>query len=302
MNFGSQIDAFLCMIAAERGAAQNTIENYQRDLEQFLSCCSESNNIDEMTADELKSVVVKLCESYAPKSAARKISAIKEFFKFLYSEKIIKENPAFYLKAPKQEKSLPKFLSENELERLIAAAESKQSFSGKRMATMLIVMSACGLRVSELVTMTENCVNPLKKEVLIRGKGNKERLIPISDAAIKAIKDYELVRDRYIKPGRRSIWLFPSLKACCAHVTRGAFFDYLKKLAILAGISPQKISPHVLRHTFATRLLNHDADLRSVQKMLGHEDISTTEIYTHITSEKMIEKVKQIHPLAKKYI
>lgn len=299
MARGSLIENFLSMKVAERGAAQNTVENYQRDLEQFLVLLG-NQDIASVTDEDISAVIRNLSQDYSSKSIARKISAIKEFFKFLFSEKVIKENPTTYLSAPKQEKPLPKFLSEEELQRLIAVARSKTDFAHRRMAVMLEIMSACGLRVSELVSMPENCINFDKKELLIRGKGSKERLIPISDTAIAAVLDYINYRDKFIRAGRRSIWLFPSLSSQCGHVTRAAFFDYLKKIAAEAGIYPSKISPHVLRHTFATRLLNHDADLRSVQIMLGHEDISTTEIYTHITSEKLIEIVKKLHPLAKK--
>ena len=299
MSTGALLESFLAMMVAERGASQNTIENYQRDLEQFLAIV----NVSEManvTDNDVYQYVQKLSRmNYAPKSIARKISALKEFFKFLFSEKEIKENPTAYLMAPKQEKPLPKFLTEVELKRLIDTAQSKEGMHARRLAVMLVLMSACGLRVSELVGLPENCINFDKKEILVRGKGSKERLIPISDEAIEAVLDYTTYRDNFIRGGRKSIWLFPSLTSSSGHMTREAFFMALKELAAEAGISPEKISPHVLRHTFATRLLNHDADLRSVQKMLGHEDISTTEIYTHITSEKLIDTVKRLHPLSR---
>ncbi len=299
MSAGNLLESFLSMMVAERGAAQNTIENYQRDLEQFLTFVPK-NNMADITDEDIYQFVQKLSRmNYAPKSIARKISALKEFFKFLFSEKEIKENPTAYLMAPKQEKPLPKFLTEAELKRLTGAALKKEGLSGRRLAVMLILMSACGLRVSELVGLPENCINFDKKEILVRGKGSKERLIPISDEAIEAVLDYTLIRDNFIRGGRKSIWLFPSLNSSSGHVTREAFFAALKDLAVEAGLDPKKVSPHVLRHTFATRLLNHNADLRSVQKMLGHEDISTTEIYTHITSEKLIETVKRLHPLSR---
>lgn len=299
----SPLENFLSMIVAERGAAQNTVENYERDLLQFLDIFA-SKKLNEVTSEDLSDYVQELSRehNYAPKSIARKISAVKEFFKFLFSEKEIKKNPTTYLTAPKQEKPLPKFLSEKELHSLIEVAHAKQNISYRRLAVMLEVMSACGLRVSELVSMPENCINFDKKEVLIRGKGSKERLIPISERAIGAVLDYLTYRDEFIRSGRRSIWLFPSIRSASGHVSRQKFFEYLKETAAEAGINPLRISPHVLRHTFATRLLNHNADLRSVQKMLGHEDISTTEIYTHVTSEKLIETVKKLHPLAKKHI
>lgn len=299
MSAGALLESFLSMMVAERGASQNTVENYQRDLEQFLTIVAVSD-MAKVTDNDVYQYVQTLSRmNYASKSIARKISALKEFFKFLFSEKEIKENPTAYLLAPKQEKPLPKFLSENELKSLINTALSKEGIHARRLAVMLILMSDCGLRVSELVGLPENCINFDKKEILVKGKGSKERLIPISDEAIEAVLDYSTYRDNFIRGGRKSIWLFPSLTSSSGHMTREAFFMALKELAAEAGISPQKLSPHVLRHTFATRLLNHDADLRSVQKMLGHEDISTTEIYTHITSEKLIDTVKRLHPLSR---
>ena len=299
MSAEALLEGFLAMMVAERGASQNTIENYQRDLQQFLSLVPIADMAN-VTDNDVFQYVQKLSRmNYAPKSIARKISAVKEFFKFLFSEKEIKENPTAYLSAPKQEKPLPKFLSEAELKTLTDTAFAKEGIHARRLAVMLILMSACGLRVSELVGLPENCINFDKKEILVRGKGSKERLIPISDEAIEAVLDYTTYRDNFIRGGRKSIWLFPSLTSSSGHMTREAFFVALKELAAEAGISPEKISPHVLRHTFATRLLNHDADLRSVQKMLGHEDISTTEIYTHITSEKLIDTVKKLHPLSR---
>ena len=299
MSVSALIENFLNMMLAERGASLNTIQNYRRDIEQLLSLL---NCSDILSADEkdLSLVVQKLSNMhYAPKSIARKISAIREFFKFLFSEKLIKENPAVYLLSPKQHKPLPKFLTESELQSLINTAQAKNSASDRRMATMLILMSECGLRVSELVGLPENCINYEKNEILIKGKGSKERLIPISKTAQNAVLDYTSFREYFIKAGRRSIWLFPSTKSSSGHISREAFFIALKDLAVEAGLNPEKVSPHVLRHTFATRLLNHNADLRSVQKMLGHEDISTTEIYTHITSEKLIDTVKKLHPLSR---
>lgn len=302
MAKGSLIENFLSMMVAERGAAQNTVENYQRDLEQFMLLVAKKD-VKEISDSDISSVVRHLSHmNYAPRSIARKISAIKEFFKFLFSEKIIKENPSTYILSPKQEKPLPKFLTEEELNKILAVAKSKTDLVHRRLSVMLQIMAACGLRVSELVAMPENCINFDKKEILIRGKGSKERLIPISDSALSAVLEYIDFRNNFIKEGRRSIWMFPSMTAGTGHISRVAFFYNLKEIAVEAGIYPSRVSPHVLRHTFATRLLNHNVDLRSVQKMLGHEDIATTEIYTHITSEKLIETVKKLHPLAKKRI
>lgn len=299
MKRDDHIGNFLAMMSAERGAAQNTIENYQRDLEQFLALVTKKE-IKDISAEDISMVMRQYSRmNYAPRTVARKLSAIKEFFKFLFTEKEIKTNPTAYVSAPKQEKPLPKFLTPEEVNLLIATAENGGDVIHKRTAVMLRLLFACGLRVSELVAMPENCINYDKKEIFIRGKGSKERLIPISDEAMRSVGDYANYRDCFIKGGRKSIWMFPSKTSISGHLTRDAFFKQLKSLATIAGLNADKISPHVLRHSFATNLLNHEADLRSVQKMLGHESISTTEIYTHVSANKLIEVVKKLHPLGK---
>ena len=162
---------------------------------------------------------------------------------------------------------------------------------------MLILMYHCGLRISELVSLPLNSINPSKKQILIFGKGAKERMVPISDAALEEIQNYLEIRHCFIKE-KESKWLFPSPLAKEGHITRDSFYKHLKNIAAQAGISPTRITPHVLRHSFATQLLRHKADLRSVQKILGHENISTTEIYTHIIPEDLIESVQKKHPLS----
>lgn len=285
------------MMVAEKGASENTVAAYRRDLLQLFEL-AESKDIATVKKNDLSLFVQELSNlSYSPKTIARKISALREFFKFLYSEKEIKDNPAMSLRAPKQEKPLPKFLSEQEIRLLLDAAEKHQNMAYKRIGAMLKLMYACGLRVSELVGLPENCINYEKKQILVRGKGNKERIVPVADLALSAVSDYCNYRDVFLKSGRRSIWLFPSASKS-GHLTRDAFFKAVKRLAAEAGLNAAKISPHVLRHSFATHLLNHHVDLRSVQKMLGHEDISTTEIYTHIISEELIKEVQEKHPLA----
>ncbi len=291
------IESFLNMMAAEAGASVNTLEAYRRDLLQYEEI-TKNKPVDKVSNDDIAAYVQELSrEGYAAKSVARKVSAVRDYFKFLYSEKEIKTNPTANILAPKQEKPLPKFLSEDEMRRLIEAAESYDDFRHARLAVMLELMYACGLRVSELVGLPENCINFDRGQILVRGKGSKERLIPVAREAMAKVSAYLGYRDEFIR-GRKSIWLFPSKKSQSGHITRDAFYKYLKDLAPQAGIDAARVSPHVLRHSFATHLLNNDADLRSVQKMLGHEDIATTEIYTHILSEKLIETVKRNHPLA----
>lgn len=289
------IEDFLDMLRAEAGAATNTIDAYRRDLEQFAAGCRKPPA--QITAEDLTAHIRCLSDNkYAPKSVARKISALKDFFKFLYSEKEISSNPAADLTQPKQEKPLPKFLTPDEVNRLLETAQKKNEISFQRAAVMLELIYACGLRVSELIALPENCFNFDKRQILVRGKGSKERLIPVAERTIKTILDYLSLREEFIR-GRKSIWLFPSPKSTSGHITRDAFFKDLKKIALLANIPAEKISPHVLRHSFATHLLHNGADLRSVQKMLGHADIATTQIYTHIVDEELLAEVRTRHPL-----
>lgn len=291
------IEQFLQMMSAEKGAAANTLEAYRRDMELFFELCSQQE-VGKITKADLSAYVQELSkQAYAPRSICRKISSLREFFKFLYTEKLVKDNLAIYLMPPKREKSLPKFLSDAEVRKMIEIAESSSKPAIRRIGVMLILMYACGLRVSELVGLPENCISFEKKQILVRGKGSKERIIPVADKALNAVSDYYDYRDLFLKGGRRSIWMFPS-QSKSGHLTRDAFFKEVKNLAVQAGIEPEKVSPHVLRHSFATYLLNHGADLRAVQKTLGHADITTTEIYTHITSEKLMNEVRSKHPLA----
>ena len=229
---------------------------------------------------------------------ARKLSTLKDFCRFLYSEKVISTNPAAYILTPKQEKPLPKFLSVEEIEQLIDTAFAKKDYRYWRIGVMIELMYATGLRVSELVGLPENSINYGKKLVTLVGKRNKERIVPIAGRVITALQEYLPLRNEFIKKNSSSTWLFPSLTAVSGHLTRDAFYKDLKKLAADCGIYPSRISPHVLRHSFATHLLNNNADLRSVQKMLGHENITTTEIYTHIIPQKLGDVVRSKHPLA----
>lgn len=295
------VNRFLEMMSAERGASANTLEAYGRDVEEFLTYCG-GLALKEISRNDVGDFVQYLGRvGRSPKTVARKLSAVREFFKFLYTEKDIKDNPAADVLTPKQEKPLPKFLSEDEIKRLIAAAKECSGPKGRQMTAMLELMYASGLRVSELVSLPENCINFDRRQVFVRGKGSKERVVPVAPAAIQAVFDYLEQRDCFICEGRRSIWLFPSKSSRSGHISRDTFFKRLKELAVKAGIYPSRVTPHVLRHSFATHLLNHNADLRSVQKMLGHESINTTEIYTHILSDKLLETVQKLHPLAGKH-
>lgn len=292
------IDSFLDAESAEKGAAPTTISSYKSDLLQFFSF-SEVNTALDLTEERIEKFLQYLQTSgYAPKSMARKLSTLKDFCRFLYSEKVIDTNPAAYILTPKQEKPLPKFLSVEEIQQLIDAAFAKKDYRYWRIGVMIELMYATGLRVSELVGLPENAINYNKKLVTLIGKGSKERIVPIAGRVIAALQEYLPLREEFIKKNSSSNWLFPSLTAVSGHLTRDAFYKDLKKLAADCGIYPSRISPHVLRHSFATHLLNNNADLRSVQKMLGHENIATTEIYTHIIPQKLGDVVRSKHPLA----
>lgn len=291
---GAQIENFLQMMAAEKGASQNSLTAYDTDLHQFLlfSDGQLSKNAVESFLRDLSS------RQFAPRTIARKLSAIKEFCKFLYSEKIISDNPAQNILTPKQEKSLPKFLSPEEIENIIQIASESKDYRFHRIAVMIELMYASGMRVSELVGLPISAINYEKNQVTIMGKGSKERIVPLAERAVNTVAKYKELRENFIKKNGKSNWLFPSLTAVDGHITRDAFFKDIKKLAAECGISPSKVSPHVLRHSFATHLLNNEAGLRSVQKMLGHENITTTEIYTHITNQRLIDTVNRKHPMS----
>ncbi len=288
---------FLDMMAAEKGAADNTLAAYRRDINQFFAITGV--DVEQISSEDVAFYVGKMGEkAFAPKTQARKLSALREFCRFLFSEKILKDNPTANILTPKQEKPLPKFLTPLQICQLIKQAQNHKSIPVKRIGVMIQLMFATGLRVSELVSLPENAINYDKLQLNVRGKGSKERLIPISQSAKDAVLEYtNKSRDKFIAKGKKSPWLFPSKTAADGHITRDAFFKELKKLAAECGFDIRLISPHTLRHSFATNLINHQADLRSVQKMLGHENVATTEIYTHITSQKLMETVKQKHPL-----
>ncbi len=294
------INEFLDAKAVEEGAALNTLRAYKNDIKQFLTSVSQLDVIN-ITTEDIEKYLKELTETgNTPKTLSRKISCIREFFKFLQSENLIKESPANKLRTPKIGKSLPYFLTSKEIKKICAVAKSKKSFSFMRMHVMVKLMYSSGLRVSELVSLPENAINYDMHQILICGKGSKERIVPVTKEVITDILEYIEVRNKFIGM-RKSNWMFPSQKSLSGHITRDGFFKNLKKLAAKAGISPEKVHPHILRHSFATRLVNNSADLRSIQKMLGHENIVTTEIYTHITTEKLKDEVKKRHPLTRQY-
>ncbi len=289
-----RIDAFLEMMRAERGASPNTIVAYQRDLIDFEAYLDRTNlGLFELEGTHLKGYLDYLQKQQAsPKTQGRHLSAIREFYRFAYSENWVKENPCDYVESPKIPKSLPKYLTEKEVLDLIYSAKAENV----RLYTLMELVYASGLRVSELVGLPLTAFNPTEKHLFVVGKGSKERLVPLNEHATKALLSWLLCRERKLK--RPSKWLFPSSLSKSGHLTRGAFFKELKKLALEIGLDPEKVFPHVFRHSFASHLVAHNADLRSVQKMLGHADIATTEIYTHILPDRLKKIVEKSHPLA----
>ena len=292
----AQIESFLEMMRAERGSSPNTIVAYQHDLADFLKYLKATHQeLLTLDGEHLRGYLTYLkTQEVSPKTQSRHLSAIREFYRFLYSEDQIKENPCDYVEAPKIPKSLPKYLSENEVLELIRAAREES----RRLYTLLELVYASGLRVSELVGLPLNAFNPEEKHLFIVGKGSKERVVPLNEHAAKALQEW-IENYREERLNRPSKWLFPTHhKSKSGHLTRGAFFKELKKLALEIGVDPDKVFPHIFRHSFASHLVAHEADLRSVQKMLGHADIATTEIYTHILPDRLKKIVEKSHPLA----
>jgi integrase/recombinase XerD len=292
------LDAFLEMLAAERGASLNTIEAYGRDLDDYERFLERGGEAPESAAaDALRRYMGAMKRArLAPRTVQRRLSALRQFHRFLAAEAIRPDDPTQLIDAPKQGRPLPKILSEREVERLLAAAHAKEGMAGLRMAAMLELIYATGLRVSELVALPLSAAIRAREVLAVRGKGGKERLVPLGEPAREAVQRWIEARPACLAEGEGSPWLFPSRGR---HLTRHRFAQELKALAVEAGIDRRAVSPHVLRHAFASHLLAHGADLRSVQEMLGHADIATTQIYTHVLPERLARLVREHHPLAR---
>ena len=292
----SLIEAFLDMMSAERGASRNTLAAYRRDLLDLGATI----RLKTATRVEIRRYLEGLAASgLAASSQARKLSACRQFFGFLYSEGRRKDDPTNTVDAPRRQRPLPKILSAEDVGKLIDAAQKDETPEGKRLLAMIEILYAAGLRVSELVTLPLAAAKSRDGFVLVRGKGGKERLAPLGDHAHAAIAEWLEVRAQFLPRGvKESRFLFPS-RAADGHVTRRRCHQLLKDLALKANINPEKLSPHVLRHAFATHLVEGGADLRSVQTMLGHADIATTQIYTHVAKDRLAKVVSDAHPLAR---
>ncbi|MBR1777637.1 MAG: site-specific tyrosine recombinase XerD [Alphaproteobacteria bacterium] len=292
--------AFAETITAERGAAANTVAAYTRDLKDFGSFLdSRRRTFENAEMKDLRAYMAFTAQKgMAEKTQARRLSALREFYKYLYTEKIRKDNPSESLDSPRLKRALPKYLSEEEINKLFEAVDQIQPKNkAVRMRTLLEILYASGLRVSELVTLPANVVNIKENFLIVRGKGAKDRMVPLTDAAKQALHDWIPEREKTLPKGRGSRWLFPS-SSKTGHLSRESFFLELKELALKAGIPAERVSPHVIRHSFASHLVAHDADLRTVQQMLGHSDIATTQIYTHILDNRLKNSVEKSHPMA----
>jgi integrase/recombinase XerD len=308
---GRLIALFLDMLAAERGAAPNTLAAYRRDLADFASSLADAGStVKSATTEDVRRYLGALARrGLRPASVARRLSAIRQLYRFLYAERQRKDDPAAVLEGPKRTRPLPKTLSLAEVDRLLGfaarrdpAAALSERVRAARLACLVELLYATGLRVSELVALPIAAARRDARVVVVRGKGNKERLVPLNDAAKRSMAEYLALRAEAEAGGgavvaARSKWLFPSFGGS-GHLTRQHFARELKALAAAAGLRAAQVSPHVLRHAFASHLLHNGADLRVVQTLLGHADISTTQIYTHVLDERLKSLVRDLHPLA----
>jgi len=302
------VDAFLEMLAAERGAALNTLQSYRRDLDDFLAFLDRANKaLPDTEASDVSAYLRAASQAgLAPASRARRLSAIRQLCKFLVGEGVMAEDPAIGLAGPKQPRALPKTLAVAEVDRLIEAARrrtentrGRERVRALRLYALIETLYATGLRVTELVTLPRSVLTGDGRVLTVKGKGGRERLVPLNQAARAALERYLSVGvgNDDVAPMVHTRWLFAS-RGAQGHLTRHRLAQELKALAVEAGLDPDRVSPHVLRHAFASHLLDRGADLRSVQQLLGHADISTTQIYTHVLEERLKKLVFEHHPLA----
>lgn len=289
------------MMLAERNAAANTVAAYRRDLSDLAGwLAGRGRGLDGADTDDLRAWLAALSRAgLAASTQARKTSAARRFYRFLFTEGHIGGDPAAVLDTPKQGRPLPKVLSVDEISALVNAARDDGSPRGLRQVCLVEMLYAGGLRVSELLTLPHPPLTGDRRFLMVRGKGGKDRLAPMSAEALEALERYLTVRPRFLKGGAESGFLFPS-RGRAGHLTRQHFALELKKLAARAGIEPRRVSPHVLRHAFATHLLSGGADLRTLQTLLGHADIATTQIYTHLSDDALQRTVQERHPLARR--
>lgn len=295
------IDSFLEMMAAERGASGNTVAAYRRDTEdfrRFLATLPSRPALSDVADGHLRIYLTSLAaRGLSARTASRRIAALRQFFGFLVAEGVRGDDPLSRIDPPRRGRPLPALLSEAEVDRLIAAARERPGIRGLRLHALLELLYASGLRVSELVSLPVGALTGDRGLISVRGKGGKERLVPVGEPARAALAAYLPRRLEFLPDGAKSRFLFPS-RSRAGHLTRSHFARELKALAAACGLEPNRVSPHVLRHAFATHLVANEADLRSVQRMLGHADLATTEIYTHLVDDRLQRLVRAHHPLA----
>ncbi len=301
------LSSFLEAQAAEANAARNTLLAYGRDLQDFLGwVAAKGHALETLVLQDLEAYAIDVeAQGLATATRARRLSALRQFFRFLHEDGIRDDNPALKLKGPGRSRKLPQTLSVEEVDRLLEAARGSGRNAGERLRNtcLLELLYATGLRVTELVSLPADAARGDPELLLVKGKGGKERLVPLTDRARAALAEWLAHRDatedaRSTDTGAApSRFLFPS-SARSGHLSRIAFFNLIKKLAVGAGISPEQVTPHTLRHAFASHLLAGGADLRAIQTLLGHADIATTEIYTHVLDERLKSLVLERHPLA----
>ena len=301
MPASRRLEGFLEMLAVERGAARLTLAAYRNDLATLAGfLAGRGQSLEGAAADALHDYLADgATRSLAPRTLARRVSAMRQFYRFLVVDGARTDDPTARLDAPRIGRPLPKILSEAEIARLTEAAAIWEGAEGMRLRCLLELLYATGLRVSELVTLPLAAAQRDPRVVLVRGKGGKERVVPLSLASRQALVAYLDCRRSFLTEGQPSRWLFPS-RGEGGYLTRQRCGQLLKTLALAADLDPTRLSPHVLRHAFASHLLAGGADLRSVQQMLGHADIATTQIYTHVQDERLRRLVESAHPLARR--
>jgi integrase/recombinase XerD len=303
---GSWAEAFLEMMSVERAAAKNTLTAYARDLADaagFLR--GRGRDLADASAEDIEAYFADLgARGLSPATASRRRAAVRQFYRFVLGEAWRDDDPSRRVEAPKMGRSLPKVLSRAEMDRLIAAASARDGVQGLRLGCMVELAYASGLRISELTGLTLAALARDPAYLIVKGKGGKERLAPLNETARAAVKAYLEIRPQFLPKGDKAKreggnpWLFPS-RGAAGRLTPRRFAQMLDEAAADAGIDPARVSPHVLRHAFATHLLEGGADLRVVQTLLGHADIATTQIYTHVAEDRLREVVETKHPLAK---
>jgi integrase/recombinase XerD len=302
MSAAHRIEAFLEMMAVERAAARNTLTAYGRDLADADGALARAGtDLAQASAEAVEAYFAGLSErGLSPATASRRRAAVRQFYRFAVEEGWRADDPARRVEAPRRGRPLPKLLSRDEVAALIGAAGEKDGAAGLRLACLVELLYASGLRVSELVALPLAAVIRDPAFVMVKGKGGKTRLAPLNHAAREAVKTYLAVRRGFLAPGvKESPWLFPSPRGAEGRLTTRRLAQLLDEAAADAGIDPARVSPHVLRHAFATHLLEGGADLRVVQTLLGHADIATTQIYTHVAETRLRETVLRAHPLGK---